>query len=247
MDTPSVKPRFTEKFNVRSYDLDVSSRLKISSVFGFFQEVAGKHAEQLGLGYESLIKDGMAWMLSRMYVRFHDIPGWQDELQVETWPVGMERLFFRRDFFIFSGGEKMASASSYWLLINLKKMRPCILPVNEDIIRANKGYLAIHEKMEEIPPVAGNDFSEVKVTYSMLDRNRHVNNTRYADWIMDQIGVEKISGNALRLFSLEYRQQVTPEDTVLIRHSAAGDGAFLVEGIIKDSRKICFRARVDFS
>ena len=241
-----LKPRLSENFTVRSFDLDLSSRLKISSMFGFFQEIAGKHADHLGVGYDRLIKDNMAWMLSRIYVKFHDFPSWKDELQLETWPLGMDRLFFRRDFYINCREKRIVSASSYWLLINLEKMRPCTIPVNEDVILENSGRFAIHGKMEEIPSPAGDKFNELNITYSLLDRNRHVNNTRYADWVMDEIGFESLEKSAPRFFAIEYRQQVTPFDKVLVRHSKNAEGSYLVEGIIKETSKTCFRARVDF-
>ena len=49
------------------------------------QEAAGLHAVELGFGYEDLIKNNTAWILSRVNIKFVDTPIWRDDITLTTW------------------------------------------------------------------------------------------------------------------------------------------------------------------
>ncbi|RPH32985.1 acyl-[acyl-carrier-protein] thioesterase, partial [bacterium] len=74
---------------VRSYDVDSTGKLKLASLFNYFQETAGKHATHLGAGYEVLRKLGLFWVLSRAKIRIHRLPAWGESIQLTTWPKGL--------------------------------------------------------------------------------------------------------------------------------------------------------------
>ena len=234
-----------------SYDIDFRSRLRISNLCGFLQDAAGNHAEHLGLGYQSMMGSGRAWMLSRLYVSIHECPVWNDEITVETWPAGMERLFFRRDFQAFRKNQKMISAVSYWLALDKRSLRPQVFPIDEEVVRSNSGRFALEGPMETIPRIpsvaAGNGMSRL-IRYSELDQNRHVNNTRYVEWIMDQFETRMLEQSLPNYFAIDYRHEVKEDDTVTIRHAPYPQDPHttLLHGRLAVSGQICFRAKVRF-
>ncbi len=56
MPEPVIKPIWLDDFSIRSFDIDVNRKLSISSLCGFLQETAGRHAEHLGVGFHKILE-----------------------------------------------------------------------------------------------------------------------------------------------------------------------------------------------
>jgi acyl-ACP thioesterase len=67
---------------------------------------------------------------------------------------------------------------------------------------------------------------------SDLDPNRHVNNTRYGDWISDVVAVRLGIDMPLRAVSINYLSEVRLGEQVRIA-VAGGDGALTVQGSVE--------------
>jgi medium-chain acyl-[acyl-carrier-protein] hydrolase len=108
-----------ELYKIKSYDVDCEQKLKLPSLFNYLQEVAGNQAESIGVGFEVLKQKNLFWVLSRMKIQIHNMPKWNDEIIVYTWPKGIDKLFALRDFEITNNeGKLLISATSCWLLID---------------------------------------------------------------------------------------------------------------------------------
>ena len=57
--------RYSELFKIRTNDLDTYDRVKPYVYLDFFQDVAGHHADILGVGYEACKKENIAWVLMK--------------------------------------------------------------------------------------------------------------------------------------------------------------------------------------
>ena len=121
-DTEMIK--YTDKHTIPCYDTDAAWRLKPSSFMNLAQEAAGRHAVDLGFGYDDLIKSNTAWILSRVHIEFVDTPKWRDELTLTTWHKGVNRLFYLRDFILKDAqGNPKVKATTSWLVLNLETRR----------------------------------------------------------------------------------------------------------------------------
>jgi acyl-ACP thioesterase len=192
---------------------------------------------------------GMAWVLSKLAIEIKKFPAWGEEFYLETWPLGNERIFYRRDYRLGIGNETMISASSYWIPLDLHNKRPKLIFIDEAVMRANQGRFGLTRSFESIPAVTANNMSEpVTARYSDLDQNKHVNNARYVEWIFDYLWPD-IPGNGMpRYFEIEYKQEVKPGDVVHFNKSIAENltNTYLVEGTIEGSSQTCLRSRITF-
>ena len=116
--------KYTEKHTIPCYDTDAAWRLKPTSFMNMAQEAAGRHAVYLGFGYDDLIKTNTAWILSRVHVEFIDTPKWREDITLNTWHKGLNRLFFLRDFVLTDNeGRERVKATTSWLVLNLETRR----------------------------------------------------------------------------------------------------------------------------
>jgi len=221
--------------------------MRVSNLCNYFQEISGKHAEHLGVGYTSMKASGMAWVLARLAIEMKKIPARGQEFLLETWPIGTGRIFYRRDYRLHCGDEVLISASSYWLPLDIESRRPGIVPIDKTVLRATEGRFGIEAPFAPIPAVQGQSSETVRVKYSDLDQNRHVNNARYVEWVFDHLGPD-LPGNGIPVkFAIEYKQEVRPGDEVLLKNNfSETENEFLVEGTIAGSGQVSMRARVRF-
>jgi len=220
-----MKALWTEQFTVRTWDVDRNNRLSPASLFNFFQEVAGNHATDLGVGKETLLRNNQAWILSRTTALMYRRPGWGETITVRTWPRGTEKLFAIRDYDIIDGfGSTIAQGRSAWLLVDLEKLRPLRpqpltenLPTNAEMPAIQDGVSALkpHQNLQ----TAGTR----KAAYSDIDYNGHVNNARYIQWIQDMLDESILDGaNRFRL-DINYLAEIRPQETISLWKAPLGN------------------------
>jgi acyl-ACP thioesterase len=188
---------YSKEFTVGSFQVHPDGKLRMNSLADFFQEVAWRHADSADFG-RNLLEDNLSWILSRFDIKATNLPTWGESMKVFTAGRGLDKLFAFREFLITDlKGKPLARAMSSWVLLNTvsKKIHRAdqILPIalfnpqlkpdwQPDRIRIS-GKLLIEE--------------ELKVRFSDLDLNNHVNNTTYIRWVEDLLKIHQIDSSNL--------------------------------------------------
>jgi medium-chain acyl-[acyl-carrier-protein] hydrolase len=247
MNADRYQSVWKEKFQVRSSDIGYHGIMRVSNLCSYFQEIAGKHAEHLNVGYTRMRASGMAWVLVRLAIEIRRFPSWGQEFYLETWPLGTGRIFYRREYRLLAGEELMISATSYWISLDIASRRPKIVPIDKDVLRLNEGRYGIEGPFESIPAAGSGESDIISVKYSDLDQNKHVNNARYVEWVFDLLGVDLPYNGAPRSFAIEYKQEVRPGDKVRMNKVWLPDEeSCLVEGTLVDTGQVSLRAKIRF-
>jgi acyl-ACP thioesterase len=183
-----MNPVHTEEFAVRSYDLGRDRRLRLQALCNYLEESAALHAEILGLGFERLLARGLAWVLVRLRLSLIGLPPGGQRVRVETWPVERDGLRFRRDFLLADeAGRILARAVSHWAMLDLATRRVERMPEIISGIRPENPRRALEDGDIRIPALRrGWDEGPIfPVRLADIDQNRHVNNSRYLDFILE--------------------------------------------------------------
>lgn len=181
--------RWLEPFRVRAYEIDPDARLTVPSLCDWLQEAAGNHATDLGVATDRLLEEGRAWVLTRLCVSINQFPRWRAAVTVETWPSGENGLVADRDFVVSDDeGRVLASATSQWVVIDIRRRRPVRLPAEVLAITLPDRERALVPPNRPIPPPEALDVRRsFSVRRSDLDLNRHVNNARYVEWALEAL------------------------------------------------------------
>ncbi len=238
-------PVWKEEFIIRSFDIDCNNRIKISNLCSYFQEIAGHHADHLGLGFHQIRHQGLVWVLARLEISFLSFPKWGDTITIETWPSGNERLYYRREFVVKLHEQETIKASSFWLLINMQTRRPKIIPLSEEIEKQNSGKYATEVMSEDIEAVNEGKNLIIPVCYNDLDLNFHVNNVRYVAWITDMFTVDYFIKHIPEFLRIDFKHEVKYGEAVEIIKKES-DVNFTFEGKISGINATCFKALMRF-
>ena len=176
-----------EHFTTRYYEMGQDHRLRVQALCNYMEEAAGLHADALGVGLDRLLEQNLTWVLAKMRLEIHERPGGGEHLQVETWPVNVERLQFRRDFLVTGLDERiLARGVSMWVVVGLDSRRVERIPENVAALKPDDPRLALEDADIRVPaPYDAHEGPVFPVRLSDIDQNRHVNNNRYIDFILE--------------------------------------------------------------
>jgi medium-chain acyl-[acyl-carrier-protein] hydrolase len=217
----SVKPGpelfWTEAFSVRVFETSAGGTLAVRSLCDFLQESAGNHIRALGVSVEDLLRRGMTWVLARLRVQIRRLPVNGEQITVRTWHSGIDRLLALRDFTVCDAqGQTISSAVSAWLIMDTRSRRPVRpqgifnSPNAEGVPRA---FAADLEKLAGCDEAASE--LSISVRWSDLDINQHVNNSRYAEWVVE--GVSGDPPGVLAGLDLDFLAETQHPGTVVVR------------------------------
>lgn len=209
------------------------------------QDAASADAEVLGIGYQALIADRKAFLLSHLHLELQEgLPSWGDELHLITWPRGTSGIMALRDFKGFrQDGSVFLKATSGWIVINVDERRP----IRPSEVLANVSTVP-DLATQDAQPLRLKPFSdgvlvdERVVRLSDLDPHSHVNNARYADWIID--ACHSVAGSTvicpLRV-TIDYLREVRLGQRVAISVKKQSSASVLIQGT---TDRPCFVAAV---
>lgn len=237
-----------EEIKVKVYESDLNGKLKLSSLFNYFQEAAGNHASNLNVGYFQLKEKNLFWVLSRIKVVINRMPDWGEQIRIETWPKGIDKLFALRDFKFFEkDNTPIISGTSCWLLVDSRNHRlHNIEELGIYVPEENKSKHAIHELLDKLKVLDGNAVNfHHKVTINDLDILQHVNNSRYIEWIIDCYGIEEMSHNSIKSIRINYLEETKFDETVEIK-LIRKENTDYIEGLKKQGKSKVFQAQLEW-
>ncbi len=238
--------QYQQTFLVSSADADLNQKLRLSSLTNYLIQIAWKHATSLGWGPDDLMKHNLVWVLSGVHIELERMPIWRDTITVETWPKGIHRLFYLRDFLIFDQDNKpIGKATSSWLLIDVEKRRPRLHEPESEVFSFNQQRHAIEAMvpMVEFDSEASGEYL-FQVRYSDIDINHHLTTTRYVDWMFDTFTPEELKDKQVRGLTLNFLKELNFGQKVLMQKQILPNGIINFQLKSEEIDKVFFRGQL---
>ena len=176
---------YRQNFAITDIHLDCFGRVKPSVLLYFAQEVAGAHAKILGTDWDTLNEKGLFWAIIRHSIQIERLPMSGETITLETWPMPTTRVAYPRATVAYDeNGNVLFRTMALWVLMDTGN-RTMILPGKSGV--TVEGIL----QGGELPTPGSLPAADLPnclyrtVGYAELDRNLHMNNTRYLDWVDD--------------------------------------------------------------
>ncbi|MGX8692460.1 MAG: acyl-[acyl-carrier-protein] thioesterase [Clostridia bacterium] len=232
---------YSEEILLRSKDVDLYRRLRLSRLFELLQEASIRHTEQLGMGREKTLDKGLLWVVTMQRCEIERLPEYDERITLSSWPGQMMHVFFPRWYRIADERDNtLLSASALWMLVD-QQTRKMVFPDEwgVEIAGVTTGReIRLPSGLKKLPCTEEADFT---VPFSYVDLNGHMNNTRYFDLAEDHIPAAA-EGKRLRAVSTEYTAEARFRDELTLRWGRE-DGRWYMEG---SSDKPCFRLSMEY-
>ncbi len=232
-----MEPIYQQDFHITDNAVDRYGRLKPSMILFYAQEVAGRHFSHISMDYDALAKLGMFWAIIRQRVQITRLPRRDETIHVETWPMPSTRVAYPRSVVAYDeNGNEVFRTISLWVLMDIKT-RAMILPGKSGLSvpgTLRGGELAAPGSLS--PKVLQNHRRRA-VCFTDLDRNGHMNNTRYLDWIDDLLPSAFHENHVLKELTVCYLSEAIEGQELTLSWDMLEDGCLQVDAHRENGEK----------
>ncbi len=230
-----MKPIYQQEFLINDAAVDCFGYLKPSMLLFYCQDIAGRHCNLLGADYETLEKKHLIWAIIRQKVQITRLPKSGETIRVETWPMPTTKVCYPRSTVAYDReGRELFRAISMWVLMD-SESRAMVLPGKSGVSveglltgteLAAPGSLASRQLENRISR---------RVCYTDLDRNGHMNNTKYLEWISDLLPSAFHRDQKVREFTICYHSEAREGDDLHITWQMDEGGLLQIESFREDA------------
>ena len=209
-----MKPIFVKEYEITDAAVDCFGFLKPSMLLYFCQEIAGDHCHILGADFDTLARKNMIWAIIRQKVQVTRLPRSGEKIRIETWPMPTTKVCYPRSTVAYDkAGNELFRSISMWVLMDMTS-RTMILPGKSGI--DVQGLLTGTELSTPgtLAPRQMENLRKRQVCYTDLDRNGHMNNTKYLEWISDLLPSSFHKDKKVREFTVCYHAEGREGDTL---------------------------------
>ena len=230
------------KMHVGAQEIDMFGRLKLSSFMFHTQQAAGEHVEQFGYSYLFLREQDYVYLLLRYELNIYRLPFSGENITMRTYHTGAKGALFNRYHLIYDENNILiAESASGWPVIRFSQRKiikpslfPYIIPQNNNL------SCSISEASKVATPNNLESCYTRRIGFSQIDVNGHLNNSRYADMIVDAIPTF-IEGKIIKSFAINFIKEASFGDVLEILISN-DENIWFISG--RTGQDKCFDARV---
>jgi acyl-CoA thioester hydrolase len=180
--------RYTRRFRVRHYELDLFGHVNHVVFVQYMQEAAIEACTAMGFNPDWFRDHGAGWVVRRLAIRYLAQLTYGDEVEVNTWVSLMRGVRSVREYELtrVRDGARMARARAEWIYVDLKTGQPTRFPNGwVELFQTTGTAEAIDVRLDkgQQTEMAHRYVSRRRVQFHEVDTARHVNHTGYLRWI----------------------------------------------------------------
>ena len=195
--------KYRHIFTVPYQDVDASRRMRLYAMENYLLNIAGKVADEMGIGIPALLPMNYTWIITHMNMEMLFLPKHGEELIVETWIERNAHMLSVRDFRIYqrqSDGEEqlVGCAKSIWAVLDLTS-REIVNIFDQPLFEGSvDGEVLSMARAPRFKPIVLDDLEDDlqatkagevlhEIQYSDVDYNRHCNSCKYLEWMVNAV------------------------------------------------------------
>lgn len=240
---------YEQTYQLRTGDFDQYEHLQPASVLDICQDIAGANAERTpSMSFAEMSAAKLLWVTTRIKYEVVQTPPLHAQVKVRTWPLAPTRIGFQREYTMHSlDGELLVKCSSEWVMMSSE---------TRSFVSARDVYAGPDDFSEETVftgklrrtrafDATKGSGAMVKPSFSDIDVNGHVNNTKYANYILDAL--ELGPDEAIKSFQIDYRHEIRLGDTVEVFAQRTDGGAVMAMGVRPEDGEKMFTAAIELA
>lgn len=229
---------------VPAYETGPDDRMHCHWLMCRLQEAATAHADSLGFGIADMAKHNSFWVLTSMRIEIEELPLREKTFALTTWARGAKRLRAYRDFSgCDNNGREIIRATSEWMVLNSKTRKPVV--VDNQLNTHALDRCVFPDTIKRLRPgTPEKEIRSLKVRYSSLDANGHVNNTEYLRWSFDGLRQYGFDQNKIRSIRIAFLSEVFEGNIIKLMDCGQNDESSELIGFNETENKVAFALKV---
>jgi len=214
------KVSFTIHYMLTAGESNAQGRMPLTLLVERIIEVATEHANALNIGYSTLIKQNIGWVLSRLSVEMNSMPSINENYSFTTWIESYNRHFSERNFVITGdNGKVFGYARTIWVAMDFATRSVADLTSLERDSFPTADLPCPIDKTPRLPNL-GDEAAcvDYRFKYCDIDFNRHVNTVRYVELLMNQWSMDHFDRYFAGRFDISFHIECHFDEAVKVRH-----------------------------
>lgn len=219
---------------------DHKGHYRLSNLISVLSDLATLNALEIQI-WDTALDGQYGWILTKQTLRLHRPIESGETISLSTQAGKASRIQFTRLYDFYDENESVVGGGySAWTFIDLQRrriVRPdkvgIVIPEITEHTHTVNDYVAIEKEMEM------EEMGRRKVSYSDIDVNLHMNNSRYIEWALDVMDISIFDTYYISEVSMLYKKEMAPETEAIIL-SGKKDEYFKVQLVSLDKDIVYF-------
>ena len=238
---------FDKEFELRYFEMNNLGLATPTIMLALLEETAADHCYSINHSLFDLVKKNAGWVLVSGAMQIERYPSYKEKITIRTWLSSYSTIKGYRENIIFDENHNIIGrAKGLWVFFDIENRKP--IPIFNDI-KEKWGYyieesinINIKKKIEAID--FASHIKQFKVNRFDTDMNKHVNNIRYLQWVIESIPEDIADNYSLYEINGRFISEAQYGDTVLsLTNTHIENDSFVHTIKIEGSNKVCATAK----
>jgi acyl-ACP thioesterase len=238
-----VENYFDKEFELRFFEMNRLGEASPIALLTLLQEAAAEHCHYAGHNLLSLMSENLGWVLLSGVMQMQRYPLYKEKIIIRTWISKYHAIRGLRENIIYDENYNIIGrARGLWLFYDIKKRRP--KRIHPDFLKrwsSCKTVALEHDISNKIEALDSFEYrKEFKVNMYDTDTNKHVNNLRYLQWLIESIPDEVLNNYYLYFIDGRFISEAQYGDVILSSTKKdSSENSFVHTIKIKGTNKVC--------
>jgi medium-chain acyl-[acyl-carrier-protein] hydrolase len=186
---------FEKQFDLRYFEMDQNGGASPYTILTLLEEAAAEHCLSMKKSLFDLFNQNIGWVLLSGYMQMERYPIYKEKIIIKTWISKYSTIKGIRENLIFDEqGTIIGRAKGLWLFYDIKRRMP--VRIFDDIKEKWSFFPEESIRYDVSKKIEAIDSAQYKKNFLVhrydMDSNKHVNNLRYLQWLIETIPNEII-------------------------------------------------------
>ncbi|MBU2929288.1 acyl-[acyl-carrier-protein] thioesterase [Winogradskyella psychrotolerans] len=242
----AVEHYFDKQFELRYFEMNEFGVATPAIMLALLEETAAEHCYAIDHSLFDLFQKNIGWVLFSGVLQMDRYPSYKENITIRTWLSSYSTIKGYRENLIFDAQQNIIGrAKGLWVFFDIEKRRPTPIfhEIKEKWSYCKESSIDTNIKVK-LPVVDVADYSGTFQVHRFdTDMNKHVNNIRYLQWVMESIPEAIINTHFLHVIDGRFIAEAQSGDTVMSLTKTLDNPTTFQHSIkVEGSDKICATA-----
>ena len=238
---------YDKQFELRYFEMNKYGKASPTTILTLLEETAADHCNSINYSLYDLLEKNAGWVLLSGIMQMDRYPVYKEKITIRTWLSSYSDIKgFRENIIYDEQGNIIGRAKGLWVFFDIVRRRPIkIFDVFLKKWSFNSEECIIHDVTKKIKAIdTASQINEYTVNRFDTDMNKHVNNIRYLQWLMESMPDEIVDNYYLHSIDGRFIGEAQLGDTLIsLTNKDSNDNSFVHTIKVQGTNKVCATAK----
>ena len=242
-----IENYFDKQFELRYFEMNDYGVASPTTILTLLEETAADHCFSINHSLYQLVEKNIGWVLISGIMQMYRYPRYKEKITIRTWMSKYTAIKgFRENILYDEQNNIIGRAKGLWVFFNIERRRP--VQIFDEIMQKwlyCKEECMDYDIAEKIRAVENPDYEiKFKVNRYDTDMNRHVNNIRYLQWVIESVPKDVVDDYYLYSIDGRFISEAHYGDTIVsLTKNDITDKSYIHSVKIDGTDKVCATAK----